>query len=135
MKKNEPQQNGATEGSGEEQAALHTRERVADFSAAMPPTPSAKRMRIAGTIIALIVIGALALGFLPRWHQRQTAMADMNQLAVPTGCVVSPPPGKPESPLVLPAGIKPWLVTILCYPAPSHLPELEADRTAETSSA
>src|SRR5258706_1564359 len=108
MKKNEPQQNGATEGSGEEQAALHTRERVADFSAAMPPTPSAKRMRIAGTIIALIVIGALALGFLPRWHQRQTAMADMNQLAVPTVSVVSPAPGKPESGLVLPAEIKPW---------------------------
>ena len=119
MKTNEPQQNGATEGSGEQQVAFHAREPKADFasahetagtsvSAVMPPTPSAKRMRIAGTIFALIVIGALTFGFLPRWHQRQTAMADMNQLAVPTVSVVSPALGKPESGLVLPAEIKPW---------------------------
>ncbi len=134
MKKNEPQQNGATEGSGEQQAALHTRERVADFSAAMPPTPSAKRMRIAGTIIALIVIGALALGFLPRWHQRQTAMADMNQLAVPTVSVVSPAPGKPESGLVLPAEIKPWREASIYARANGYLKDWVADIGAHVQS-
>src|SRR5258706_7761368 len=134
MKKNEPQQNGATEGSGEQQAALHTRERVADFSAAMPPTPSAKRMRIAGTIIALIVIGALALGFPPRWHQRQTDMADMNQLAVPTVSVVSPAPGKPESGLVLPAEIKPWREASIYARANGYLKDWVADIGAHVQS-
>src|SRR5260221_13137560 len=80
-------------------------EPLAGDGAQLVSASSAKRRRIAGIIIALIVIGALALGFLPRWHQRQTAMADMNQLAVPTVSVVSPAPGKPESGLGLQAGI------------------------------
>jgi membrane fusion protein, multidrug efflux system len=119
MKTNEPQHNSATEENGEQPAAFRAREPKADVAsahetagssvlAAMPATPSAKRMRIAGTIIALILIGALMLGFLPRWHQRQTAMADMNQLAIPTVSVVSPTLRKLENGLVLPAEIKPW---------------------------
>jgi membrane fusion protein (multidrug efflux system) len=138
MKTNEPQHNGATEGVGEQQAAFHAREPKADFasahetadssvSAAIPPTPSAKRMRIAGTIIAVIVIGALALGFLPRWHQRQTAKADMNQLAIPTVSVVSPTLEKSESGLVLPAEIKPWREASIYARANGYLKDWVAD--------
>ena len=72
------------------------------------PTLSARRPHIAVIIIALILIGALMLGFLPRWHQRKTAMSDMDQLAIPTVSVVSPILAKSESGLVLPAEIKPW---------------------------
>ena len=83
-------------------------EPLEDSGAQPVPASSAKRLRIAGTIIALIVIGALVLGFLPRWHQHQTAKADMNELAIPTVSVVSPTLGKPGSGLVLPAEIRPW---------------------------
>src|SRR5258707_402788 len=67
-----------------------------------------RRRRITGTIVALIVIGSLVLGYLPRWRQRRTATADMNELAIPTVSVVSPAPGKPGNGLVLPAGVRPW---------------------------
>jgi membrane fusion protein (multidrug efflux system) len=138
MKTNEPQQNGSTEGVGEQPAAFHAREPKADVasahetagssvSTAMPPTPAAKRMRIAGTIIALIVIGALALGFLPRWHQRQTAMADMNQLAIPTVSVATPTLEKPENGLVLPAEIKPWREASIYARANGYLKDWVAD--------
>jgi RND family efflux transporter MFP subunit len=138
MKTNEPQHNGATEGDGEQPAAFHARQPKADVasapetagssvSTAMPPTPSAKRLRMAGAIIALIVIGALALGFLPRWHQRQTAMADMNQLAIPTVSVVSPTLGKSESGLVLPAEIKPWREASIYARANGYLKDWVAD--------
>ena len=138
MKTNEPQQNGATERNGEQPAAFHAREPKADVasahetagssvSATMPPTPSAKRMRITGTIIALIVIGALALGFLPRWHQRQTAMADMNELAIPTVSVVSPTLEKSENGLVLPAEIKPWREASIYARANGYLKDWVAD--------
>jgi RND family efflux transporter MFP subunit len=138
MKTNESQQNGATEESGKQPAAFHAREPKADFAsaqeaagasvvAAMPPTPSAKRMRLAGAIIALIIIGALALGYLPRWHQRQTAMADMNQLAIQTVSVVSPTLEKSESGLVLPAEIKPWREASIFARANGYLKDWVAD--------
>ncbi|HXI68808.1 MAG TPA: efflux RND transporter periplasmic adaptor subunit [Verrucomicrobiae bacterium] len=138
MKTNEPQHNSATEGVGEQPAAFHAREPKADVasahetagapvSAALPPTPSAKRMRIVGTIITLIVIGALVLGFLPRWHQRQTAMADMNELAIPTVSVVSPTLEKPENGLVLPAEIKPWREASIFARANGYLKDWVAD--------
>src|SRR6266705_126955 len=138
MKTNEPQHNGQNEGHGEQPAASHAREPKPDFasalqtagspvSAALPPTPSAKRMRLAGTIIALIVIGALIIGFLPRWHQRQTAMADMNQLAIPTVSVVSPTLEKSENGLVLPAEIKPWREASIYARANGYLKDWVAD--------
>ena len=138
MKTNDPQSNGATEGNGEPPATFHARGPIADVasahetagssvSVAMPSTPSAKRMRIAGTITALVVIGALALGFLPRWHQRETAMADMNQLAIPTVSVVSPTLGKSENGLVLPAEIKPWREASIYARANGYLNDWVAD--------
>jgi RND family efflux transporter MFP subunit len=138
MKTNEPQHNGATKGNGEQPVAPPTRVSKADFTsvhetdgtsvpAAMPPAPSAKRMRSDGIIIALIVTGALVLGFLPRWHQRQTAVADMNQLSIPTVSVVSPMLEKSESGLVLPAEIKPWREASIYARANGYLKDWVAD--------
>ena len=136
MKTNDPQLNGATEGNGKPPAEFHAREpktnvatahETAGSSVAMPSTPSAKRMRIAGTITAVVVIGALALGFLPRWHQRQTAMADMNQLGIPTVSVVLPTLEKSENGLVLPAEIKPWREASIYARANGYLNDWVAD--------
>jgi membrane fusion protein (multidrug efflux system) len=141
MKTNEPQHNHATEPNED---GDHQPDRIArakcptavcfDYHetewhsvAAMPATPSAKRMHIAGTIIALILIGALMLGFLPRWHQRQTAMADMNQLAILTVSVVSPTLEKSENGLVLPAEIKPWREASIYARANGYLKDWVAD--------
>jgi RND family efflux transporter MFP subunit len=72
-------------------------------------SPAGTRRRMVIIIIAaLIVIGALALGFVPRWRQRQTAVANMNELAIPTVSVVSPAYGTPGDGLILPAEIRPW---------------------------
>jgi RND family efflux transporter MFP subunit len=65
-------------------------------------------MRIAGTIIALLIVVGLIVGFLPRWRERRTAVADMTQLAIPTVSVVSLAPLKSADALILPAEIRPW---------------------------
>jgi len=51
---------------------------------------------------------ALVAGFVPQWRQRQTAVADTNQLAIPTVAVVSPAAKMPGSGLNLPAEVRPW---------------------------
>ena len=138
MKTNEPQHTGVSEGNGEQPAVFHAREPIVDdasahetagssVAAAMPPTRSTKRMRIVGTIIALIVIGALALGFLPRWHQHQTALSDMNELAIPTVSVVSPTFARREAGLVLPAEIRPWREASIYARANGYLKDWVAD--------
>ncbi len=92
-----------------------------------PPKFSARHLRIAVIILTLVLIGALVLGFLPRWHQRQTAMADMNQLAIPMVSVVSPTLEKSESGLVLPAEIKPWREASIYARANGYLKDWMAD--------
>jgi membrane fusion protein, multidrug efflux system len=91
------------------------------------PTPFAKRVRLAGVIGALIIIGALVLGFLPRWFQRNTATADMNQLAIPTVSVVLPAPLKSGPGLVLPAEIRPWREASIYARANGYLKDWVAD--------
>jgi RND family efflux transporter MFP subunit len=59
-------------------------------------------------VAALILIGALALGFFPRWHQRQTAEASTVELAIPTVDVKYPKYDAPTNGLMLPAEIRPW---------------------------
>ena len=59
-------------------------------------------------IAVVIVIGALVLGFFPRWRQRQTAQANMIELATPTVSVVLPSYYTPGEGLTLPAEIRPW---------------------------
>jgi RND family efflux transporter MFP subunit len=69
---------------------------------------SASRVWLAVSTLALVLVAGLALGTLPRWRQRQTATADMNQLATPTVSVVSPALAAPGGGLSLPAEIRPW---------------------------
>ena len=88
---------------------------------------SSSRKRIAAAIIALVLIGGLGLGFLPRWRQRQTATADMRQLAIPTVSVVSPTPGRPGNGLVLPAEIRPWREASIYARANGYLKDWVAD--------
>jgi membrane fusion protein, multidrug efflux system len=72
--------------------------------------PVRSRRRFLRIIIvggALLLI-ALVVGFIPQWRQRQTAIADTNQLAIPTVGVVTPTLTMPNSGLNLPAEVKPW---------------------------
>lgn len=88
---------------------------------------SPKRKAIAAVVIALLIIGGLVLGYLPRRQQRRTATADMSQLALPTVSVVSPTPGKPGRGLVLPAEIRPWREASIFARANGYLKDWVAD--------
>ena len=70
--------------------------------------PGGMRRVVVVIIAVLILIGALALGFFPRWHQRQTAEASTVELAIPTVDVKSPKYDAPTNGLMLPAEIRPW---------------------------
>jgi RND family efflux transporter MFP subunit len=84
-------------------------------------------MRCAAIIIPLLVIGGLLLGFFPRWHERRTAISDMNQLAIPTVSVVSLAPLKGEDGLILPAEIRPWREASIYARANGYLKDWVAD--------
>jgi RND family efflux transporter MFP subunit len=90
------------------------------------PKPRLKFWHIASVVGVLIVAG-LALGFFPRLRQSHTATADMNQLAVPTVSVVSPVPGKPGDGLMLPAEIRPWREASIYARANGYLKDWVAD--------
>jgi RND family efflux transporter MFP subunit len=125
MNRIELQQNGASELPREPQAAL-----LADDLEAITetlPTHSSRRNRIAGTVIGLLIVVGLIVGFLPRWHQRRAALADMNQLAIPTVSVVSPGPLKSGPGLVLPAEIRPWREASVYARANGYLKDWVAD--------
>jgi len=64
-----------------------------------------RRILIVGGAVVLIV---LVVGFIPQWRERQTAMADTKELAIPAVAVVSPSANTPRSGLNLPAEVKPW---------------------------
>jgi RND family efflux transporter MFP subunit len=67
--------------------------------------PRFRRILIVGGAVLAI---ALVAGFVPQWRQRQTTVADTNQLAIPTVAVVSPAASTIGSGLTLPAEVKPW---------------------------
>src|SRR5712692_1199098 len=67
--------------------------------------PRFRRILIVGGAVLAI---ALVVGFIPQLRQRQTAVADTKQLAIPTVAVVSPTITTPNSGLNLPAEVKPW---------------------------
>jgi len=71
-------------------------------------SPTGSRRVVVITFAVLIFIGALALGFIPRWSQHQAAEANMIELAIPTVSVLSPTYGAPGDGLTLPAEIRPW---------------------------
>src|SRR2546428_12045842 len=66
--------------------------------------PRFRRILIVGGAVLAI---ALVVGFIPQLQQRQTAVADTKQLAIPTVAVVSPTVTTPGSGLNLPAEGKP----------------------------
>jgi membrane fusion protein, multidrug efflux system len=125
MNRIELQQKGTTELRSERQAMLPASER--ETILAPGPTHSSKRNRIVGALIALLVVAGLIVGFLPRWHQRGTALADMNQLAIPTVSVVSPSPLKSGDGLILPAEIRPWREASIYARANGYLKDWVAD--------
>ena len=88
---------------------------------------SSKCRLIAAIIVGFIIIGSLVLGYFPRWRQRRTATADMNELAIPTVSVVSPTPGTPGTGLVLPAEIRPWREASIFARANGYLKDWVAD--------
>src|SRR5439155_21277237 len=96
-----------------------------------PATKSpSKRIRIAAITVAVILMGWLALGFIPRWRQRQAANADTSQLLIPTVSVVSPLPEKAGDGLRLPAEIRPWLEASIFSRAYGYLKSWIADIVA-----
>jgi RND family efflux transporter MFP subunit len=55
-----------------------------------------------------LLLIAWAGGFVPQFRQRQMAVADTKELAIPTVAVVSPTFTTPDSGLDLPAEVQPW---------------------------
>jgi membrane fusion protein, multidrug efflux system len=125
MSQIEVQQGGATELHGERQAPLPAADR--ETSLAPVPAPASRRMRIAGTIIALLIVVGLIVGFLPRWREGRTAVADMTQLAIPTVSVVSLAPLKLGEGLILPAEIRPWREASIYARANGYLKDWKSD--------
>jgi membrane fusion protein, multidrug efflux system len=76
-----------------------------DKAAPIQVRPRFRRILIVGGAVLAI---ALVVGFIPQLRQRQTAVADTKQLAIPTVAVVSPTVTTPGSGLNLPAEVKPW---------------------------
>ncbi len=142
---------GATEspGKGEQPTEVHAPRREAGIapvgespdrapSATVPATPenggknaaptsSSKRVLVAGVIIVFLIVAGLALGFIPRWRERQMATADMNQLAIPTVSVVSLTPLKSGPGMILPAEIRPWREASIYARANGYLKDWVAD--------
>jgi len=86
-----------------------------------------KRRLLALGIGVSVLAGGLVLGFDPRWRQSKIAVADMNQLAIPTVSVVSPTPEKPGNGLKLPAEIRPWREASIYARANGYLKNWVAD--------
>ncbi|HTA29821.1 MAG TPA: efflux RND transporter periplasmic adaptor subunit [Candidatus Cybelea sp.] len=118
-------QNDETELQGKGEIALQR----ADHKSSLAPvaTSSSRRMRIAAIVVPLLIIGGLLLGFFPRWHERHTAISDMNQLAIPTVSVVSLTPLKSVDGLILPAEIRPWREASIYARANGYLKDWVAD--------
>ena len=78
----------------------------------VPPDKSSftsqRKFRLIAVIGAAILLGALVMGFVPRFSQRKKAASDTNQLALPSVSVVSPTTAAPPDGLMLPAEVRPW---------------------------
>ncbi len=116
------------QGLGDQQAARPTSPPTREPSPVSASTNPSKRKRIAAFVIfAVLLAGALVLGFLPRWRQRGVAAADRSQLQLPTVSVVSPTPAKPGAGLALPAEIRPWREASVFARANGYLRDWVAD--------
>jgi len=116
-------QQGVPAGGG---AAAPARPELQPPSPHIPKPPGSTRL-VAICIFAVLLICALVLGFIPRWHQRQVAMADTSQLEITTVSVVSPGPGGQETSLMLPAEVQPWRQASVYARANGYLKDWVAD--------
>ena len=92
-----------------------------------PRKSPTKPHRVAVVVGALVLTAGLVIGFIPRWRQGRTAVADMNQLAIPTVSLVSPTPEKTGDGLTLPAEIRPWREASIYARANGYLKDWVAD--------
>ena len=92
-----------------------------------PSRRSAGRRLAAAAVVGAILVTALILGFVPRWRERREAIADMNQLAIPTVAVVAPTLESPGNGLVLPAEIRPWRAAAIYARANGYLKDWVVD--------
>jgi RND family efflux transporter MFP subunit len=76
---------------------------------------------------AVLLAGALALGLIPRWRERQASAGDTNELAIATVEIAHPAPGKADHGLVLPAEIRPWREASIYARANGYLKDWVAD--------
>jgi RND family efflux transporter MFP subunit len=119
---------GVTHADGTAGASLSTGSRPPQADReTQPPKISTRRVIAFTTIFVLVVIAGLVLGFIPRWREKRTAIADMNELAVPVVAVVSPTPGSAGGGLVLPAEIRPWQEAAIYARANGYLKNWLAD--------
>jgi membrane fusion protein, multidrug efflux system len=111
---------------------------LSSFSAGAPPvnkdhetesaaTPSVRHRWIAETVILLIIISGVVLGFLLHWRECHTASPGMNQLAIPTVSVVSLAPLIPVDGLILPAEVHPWREASISAYADGYIKDWMAD--------
>jgi membrane fusion protein, multidrug efflux system len=99
----------------------------ADLPVSQQRVPTGHTRIIAAVVFVVLVIGALVLGFIPRWHQREVATADTSELAITTVTVVSPKPGKEETSLMLPAEVQPWRLAAVYAQASGYLKDWLTD--------
>ena len=77
-----------------------------DPAATSAPQSSIKLSRVT-SVVALLIVVCLVVGFIPRWRQRNVLLAETAELATPTVNVTSPTPGQTVPGLLLPGEIKP----------------------------
>jgi membrane fusion protein (multidrug efflux system) len=143
MNRNEHQHNGApaAQGNGDRLAGSHASVDGAanilrsatgspgsgrDRGQGAPKGPAGRTLVAAGAF-ALLVVGGLFVGFVPRWREQRVAASDRDELAVPTVAVVSPAPELAEDRLALPAEIKPWREAAIYARANGYLKDWQAD--------
>ena len=79
-----------------------------DPAATSAPRSTIKLPLVTGGVGVLIVIGLIA-GLIPRWHQRNTLLAETAELATPTVDITQPTPSQAGPGLLLPGEIKPFV--------------------------
>ncbi len=100
--------------------AIETNSNVGSQQLRIEPTvasvPAAETKKVPGKkiwgmalIIGVLALGGFLAGMAPRWHQHKIAVADMQELAMPTVSLTAASANRVNDALVLPAEVKPWL--------------------------
>ncbi len=72
---------------------------------------AAPKLWRAAVVAAPVILALLAIGLVPRWHERTVLAHESRELALPTVEVVSPAPAKSPPGVLLPAEVQPWIDT------------------------